>query len=144
MDAGAGEVRGLRLAAAAGAVALVAAQVASACGEALRGTTGRAESVRYEIVFVPVPAPIAASQLFALDIAVCPRGGAAPPTALSVDAVMRDHRHGMNYRPVVTARGAGSFRAEGMMFHMPGRWDLLFDLATGSGAERLTATIRLE
>ncbi len=134
----------VRAAAVAGVLALVSAPGAWACGEALRGTTSRIDNARYEIVFAPVPAPIIAGKLFALDIAVCPRDGAAPPDALLIDAVMPDHRHGMNYRPVVVARGAGSFRADGLMFHMPGRWDILFDLVTSAGTERLVATTHLE
>ena len=134
----------VRAATVAGALALVAAPTAWACGEALRGTTSRVDNARYEIVFAAVPAPIKAGKLFALDIAVCPRGGAGAPDALAVDAVMPEHRHGMNYRPVVVARGAGLYRADGLMFHMPGRWDLLFDLVTSTGTERLTATTHLE
>ena len=33
----------------------------------------------------------------------------------------------MNYRPSVTPQGAGRYRAEGLMFHMPGRWELVFE-----------------
>ena len=41
----------------------------------------------------------------------------------------------MNYRPVVTARPVGaSYRADGLMFHMPGRWDLTFDVVAGAAA----------
>jgi hypothetical protein len=137
-------VSAVRAAGVAGVLALVAVTGASACGEALRGTTSRIDNARYRIVFAPVPAPITAGKFFALDIAVCPRDGAGPPDALLVDAVMPDHRHGMNYRPVVVASGAGSYRADGLMFHMPGRWDLLFDLVTSTGTERLTATTHLE
>jgi hypothetical protein len=50
----------------------------------------------------------------------------------------------LNYRPTVAARGPGTYRAEGLLFHMPGRWDLLFDVDTGAGAERLAATLRLQ
>jgi hypothetical protein len=144
MDRRAGPVSAVRAGAVAGALALVAAPGAWACGEALRGTPQRIENARYEIAFVAVPAPIEAGKHFSLDIAVCPRAGAQPPSALSVDAVMPEHRHGMNYRPVVVARGAGAYRADGLMFHMPGRWDVVFDLVTRTGTERLVATRHLE
>jgi hypothetical protein len=137
-------VSALRAAVAAGALALVAAQGARACGEMLRGTTDRVENAHYEIVFVAVPSPIEPGKHFALDIAVCPRGGALPPGTLRVDAVMPEHRHGMNYRPVVVARGGGRYRADGLMFHMPGRWDLRFDLVTSAGTERLAAARHVE
>ena len=128
----------------AGLLALGACAGARACGEALRTPTDRVANARYEIVFAAMPAPIAVGKHFALDIAVCPREGAPAPTALRVDAVMPEHRHGMNYRPEVIARGAGAYRADGLMFHMPGRWDIVFDLVTGDGTERLTATRVLE
>ena len=44
------------VAVAVGTLLLVAADGSRACGEALRGTTGRAENARYEIVFAAVPA----------------------------------------------------------------------------------------
>lgn len=50
----------------------------------------------------------------------------------------------MNYRPVVALRPSGVYRADGLMFHMPGRWDLTFDVVTPSGTERLTGTMLIE
>ena len=148
MDARAGEVSavgaGVGTAAIAGVLMLAASADARACGEALPPPTDRIANARYEIVFAARPDPIATGKHFSLDIAVCPRDGAPAPTALRVDAVMPEHRHGMNYRPEVTARDAGIYRANGLMFHMPGRWDILFDLVTGSGTERLSATKRIE
>jgi hypothetical protein len=137
-------VRAARAAAFAGALTLVAASGAWGCGEALPTAMGRTANARYEIVFAAVPAPVAAGRLFGLDIAVCPRGEAALPASLRIDAMMPEHRHGMNYRPVVVARGPGAYRADGLMFHMPGRWDVVFDLVTDTGTERLTATTHLE
>jgi hypothetical protein len=148
MDARARQVRAagaaIGTAAIAGVLALSASSGARACGEALRGATQRVESARYEIVFAATSEPIAPGKHFALDIAVCPRAGAESPSALAVDAVMPEHRHGMNYRPVVVARGDGSYRADGLMFHMPGRWDVLFDVVTRTGTERLVATRQVE
>jgi len=135
---------GIVTAAIAGVPALAAAASAWACGEALRPPVDRIASARYEIAFAARPHPIAVGKHFSLDIAVCPRDGAPPPAALRVDAVMPEHRHGMNYRPDVVAHGAGVYRADGLMFHMPGRWDVVFDLVTGSGTERLTATKDLD
>lgn len=124
-------------------VALAAAAEAAACGEGLSAVAGRATGAHYDVAFATQPAPIATGAHFALEVAVCPRAGAAPPRALAVDAVMPEHRHGMNYRPTVTAVGPGRYRVEGLLFHMPGRWDLLFDVDGGSGTERVVATLRL-
>ena len=81
---------------------------------------------------------------FALDFAVCPRGSAEVPRAVRVDATMPEHRHGMNYRPVVTAKSAAMYRAEGLLFHMPGRWDLTFDIDARAAPSVLPACCKLE
>jgi hypothetical protein len=123
---------------------IFAAGTAAACGEQLSGATRRVENGNYEIVFSSAPGPIETGKHFSLDFAVCPRAGAGPPDAVRVDAVMPEHRHGMNYRPVVVARGPGLYRADGLMFHMPGRWEIRFDVVTAAGTDRLVATTQLE
>jgi hypothetical protein len=90
------------------------------------------------------PGPVVAGEPFAVEAVVCPRGGAPPPTGLRVDADMPEHRHGMNYRAAVTRRAAGGFRAEGLLFHMAGRWRLLFDVEGPGGAERAAAEVTVE
>jgi hypothetical protein len=57
---------------------------------------------------------------------------------------MPEHRHGMNYRPTLASRGDGRYLAEGLLFHMPGRWRLLFDLERDGRRVRLTADVPLE
>ena len=127
-----------------GACLLLCAGAAGACGEELRGATRTIEGKSYVVVFKTVPDPIAVGSHFALDFAVCPRAKAEAPRAVRVDANMPEHRHGMNYRPVVTTRPSGAYRADGLMFHMPGRWDLTFDVDASGGTERLTGTMQLE
>jgi hypothetical protein len=118
--------------------------IAGACGEALVGPTRTIEGASYTVVFKTVPDPVGVGAHFALDFAVCPRGAADVPSAVRVDATMPEHRHGMNYRPVVTAKSAALYRAEGLMFHMPGRWDLTFDIDAPGRVERLTSVLKLE
>jgi hypothetical protein len=125
-----------------------AAGAATGCGDSL-GETRRIEGANYTVAYRTAPDPIRVGAHFALDFAVCPRaeGAAAAPRSVRVDATMPEHRHGMNYRPVVTARPGGAFalyRAEGLMFHMPGRWDLTFDVETDGRTERLTGVLLLE
>ncbi len=84
-------------------------------------------------------APVAVGRHFAIDVQVCPPGA----TLARVDAVMPEHQHGMNYRPSLKAVGEGRWRAEGLMFHMPGRWELRFDVDQGSQRRRLVQSIVL-
>ena len=85
-------------------------------------------------------APVVVGRMFTIELQLCP----AAATLLRVDATMPEHGHGMNYRPSVTALGGGRWRAEGLMFHMPGRWDLTFDIVTGNTTQRLASTLRVE
>ena len=63
---------------------------------------------------------------------------------LSVDAAMPAHRHGMNTLPAVTARGDGSFQVDGMLLHMPGDWELYFDVTRRGVTERAQVAVTLE
>jgi hypothetical protein len=87
-------------------------------------------------------APISVGRHFAIEVQLCP----ASAVLTRVDAHMPDHQHGMNYRPSVKRVGdenSGRWRAEGLLFHMPGRWELRLDVALAGGAERLTDTLML-
>jgi hypothetical protein len=84
-------------------------------------------------------APLKVSEHFAVDFAVCPA-----PESVRVDAWMPEHRHGMNYRPDVRAQGGGRYRAEGLMLHMAGRWELVFEVRSAGKTERLAQSLRLE
>lgn len=115
----------------AGGLVLMAAISASAapggCGAHVAGAARQvAEQDGLTVVFAPRPWPVPVGRHFALDIAVCAAPGTAAPVSLRVDADMPAHRHGMNYKPTVQALGDGRFVAEGLMFHMPGRWRFLF------------------
>ncbi len=117
---------------------------AQACGEGLPGAIHALESSRYAIAFVTLPDPVPVGRHFVVDFAVCPRGDAKPPQSVRVDASMPAHRHGMNYRPSVTSPRPGAYRGEGLLFHMPGRWDLTFDLVSAGATERLTGTLHIQ
>jgi hypothetical protein len=103
---------------------------AAACEPPIQGA--RLESPRYALAY-RLPA-VAVSRHFTMEVGACAKSG-APPQSLKVDAQMPEHRHGMNYRPEVTRVAPGHWRVEGLMFHMPGRWQLAFEL----DGERLAA-----
>lgn len=131
-------------------VLLSAATAASACTPALPGGNAAAvrhiDSTQYSLAFRTSPEKIAVGQHFAVEFALCAKPGAAVPHIVRVDAHMPEHRHGMNYRTTVTGNG-GKYRAEGLMFHMPGRWEYIFEVrggGTGSAPERLTTSVVLQ
>jgi cytochrome c peroxidase len=127
---------GLRLAAA--AAGLVFAGAGSACEPGIEGT--RLESPRFVLAFKPDA--ISVAQHFALDIAVCAKS-AARAEQIKVDAHMPEHRHGMNYAPAVKQTSPGRWRAEGLMFHMPGKWEFVFELRAGGKTDRLASAFQL-
>ena len=56
---------------------------------------------------------------------------------------MPEHRHGMNYAPSVTRLGPQRWRAEGLMFHMPGKWEFIFELRAGNTSDVLRSSFSL-
>lgn len=96
------------------------------------------ESQRYRLAFRTAPPKIAVGQTFAVEVALCAKGSAQKVEELRVDAHMPAHRHGMNYKASVKSLAeTGHYRAEGLMFHMPGRWEFLFDVRDAQGIDRL-------
>ena len=98
----------------------------------------------FRLLFAPRPTRIRVGEHFGLDITLCARHGGTGLPTLKLDADMPAHRHGMNYRPTLQTRSDGHVRAQGLMFHMPGRWRFMFDLADERGAARLTHEVEIE
>ena len=125
----------------------------AACGDALPAQ-GRltADAGGLRLLAVPRPWPVPVGQQVALDIVLCLAPSAAPgaatasvlPQDLQLDADMPAHRHGMNYRPTVRALGDGRFVADGLLFHMPGRWRLLFAVGDARQPLRLATEFTVE
>lgn len=122
---------------------MLAAGVADACDvPAGFAPRGRVESAGVVIVFRTLPPAIELGRHFAVEALVC--GTGAAPVLARVDAQMPEHRHGMNYRASVTAKGGGRYVAEGLLFHMPGRWELSFDVDDGGRRTRLATDLIIE
>src|SRR5262249_30288616 len=100
------------------------------------------ETPRYVVAFRPQPTP-AVGKLFTLDLALCAKSGGMPQH-VQVDAWMPAHRHGMNYAPSVQALPDGRYRAEGLLLHMPGRWEFQFKLSADGRTDRLAAPFDLD
>ena len=85
------------------------------------------------------PALLRVGQPFAVQVTLCP----AQAQLLHVDAHMPEHRHGMNYRPTLQPLGAGRWRAVGLLWHMPGRWELVLEISLAEQRQRLAQTVVL-
>ena len=125
--------------AAACALALAAGD-ARAC-ERPQGWTGARHIAgkTWSVWWRSAPAAIPVGAHFSIRFRLC----GPPVRRVRVRGWMPVHRHGMNYRPGVTLSGR-SGAAEGLLFHMPGRWQLILDIAGDAGREKLTAETVLE
>lgn len=83
--------------------------------------------------------PIAVGRHFTIHVRLCP----VDAVLARVDATMPAHRHGMNYRPSIKPMGDGRWHVEGLMFHMPGDWELRLDVQAGGRTETLRQNIAL-
>ncbi len=112
--------------------------------------TGPAHEVRtllgtYLVHYTSQPQQIPLNEPFTLDVQVV-RADGKPLTGerLSVDGRMPEHRHGMTTQPIVQVLSGGHFKVEGMLFHMPGRWELYFDISSEGRTERARVVVALE
>jgi hypothetical protein len=119
-------------------LSLAATAAHAACGA---GGATQLDREGYTIGWRASPRPLKTGRPFAIDFVVCPKGGAAQPDSVIVDATMPEHGHGMNYRASVTPKGPGRWRAEGLLLHMSGSWELSFDLRHGERSTRLAQRI---
>ena len=103
----------------------------------------RLEAQGVVLIFQTVPAVIALGRHFSIDAVVCGDGG-PPPRLTGVDARMPEHRHGMNYRPTVSPRDGGRYVADGLLFHMPGRWEVSFEIERDGRRTRLATDVVME
>jgi hypothetical protein len=125
------------------AAALLAGTAPAFACESPGAAYARLESRSFILWMATQPASVPIGAEFAVDAVLCAKGQ-AKAEAIGFDAWMPAHRHGMNSRPSVESLGGGRWRAEGFLFHMPGRWQFTFDVDTAAGRERLTRDIVLE
>lgn len=101
----------------------------------------RAESVAYAVTYRLTPEKPGVSRHFSVEIAICAKSGSPAAEGLKLDARMPAHGHGMNYAAKIRALGDGRFQADGLMFHMQGRWEFVFDIAAGKSSGRVTHAV---
>jgi hypothetical protein len=127
------------------AAAATCVHAAGDCGAALKTKQAwLAEGDGVQVAFVARPMPVPLGRHFTIDFAICDGGVARSASGVSVDADMPAHRHGMNYRASVSQLGDGTYRAQGLMFHMPGTWRVIFDLGLDGRAVRVTRAIEVQ
>lgn len=99
---------------------------------------------RYKVELETKPAAIEVNQPFDVTLTVTPKSGAAKDVAVVVDARMPAHFHGMNRVAKVSNTGGNTWKAEGLVFHMPGHWELYVDITEGGTTERAQMDVNLK
>jgi hypothetical protein len=128
------------------ALAILLAGCGKSGGDAAATGKGKFESNdgRYTVELSTSPSPIAVNEPFDVSVTVTPKSKTAADLEVLVDARMPAHFHGMNRVPKVT-RGAGNaWKAEGLLFHMPGHWELYVDITRGGATERAQMDVNLK
>jgi hypothetical protein len=92
------------------------------------------------------PNPLPHNELFELLVDVQPQRELDDPNPLwlNVNATMPGHGHGMNTHGKIEALDSGHFVVRGMLFHMDGEWQLVFDVAKGAVREQAKTLLTLE
>jgi hypothetical protein len=92
----------------------------------------------YIVRIQTIPDPPVLNEMFGLRVTVFDAQNPAQPrtdATIEVDAVMPEHGHGMNTR----ARGSwqgDAFVADGLLFHMPGSWQIWVDITEEGRSDR--------
>jgi len=133
---------GRRHRAASSVIPLSVVLVLSALGTARAGSDGTGQPTSWGSFYVSyesTPEPIPFNEVFNLIVTVRDGTDRSKPIgdcSIDVIATMPAHHHGMNLRPRVTSLGDGRFRVDGMLLHMPGRWQIQIDVNRHTVTER--------
>jgi hypothetical protein len=93
-------------------------------------------SDRFLLALRPDPMRLEVGQAFALIMNVCTKDG-EPAELLGVEAALAEHPRGVG--PVtLQAGGKGRYRVEGLLFPLPGTWEVAFEVRARGETQRLT------
>ena len=104
----------------------------------------KVESARYVLSYRTKPQRVRIGEHFSIDLLVCPKSGQPAPDGVRVDGFMPDHNHGMNYKSAVKPGVGGRYEVTGLMFHMPGKWDFIFEVRGEGKTDRMTHSVTLQ
>lgn len=98
---------------------------------------------RYLVCWRPLTGQVPRNEDFTLEVWVLRDGAPVRDALLAVNAWMPDHGHGMLRRPTAEAQPDGSFRILGMLLHMRGHWQLMFEVAEQGLSETAECALEL-
>lgn len=103
------------------------------------------DNKHYRVIYQPIPDPIPLNQHFRLRLTVQDvKGQTIENAKIYIDADMPGHNHGMNVKPQIKDLGKGIFEVRGMLFHMPGYWEIYVLVAHVGKKEKATFGVTLK
>ena len=99
---------------------------------------------KYEAFFSPAVWPVPLNEVFTINVTVVDEDGDPIETPFAVDADMPAHNHGMNTKPEIFWHEPGRARVDGMLFHMPGEWEVYAHVEEEGGIETITWKVNVE
>lgn len=113
------------------------------CAEASTAEPRTAETKNFLVSMETTPAHIPVNEHFTFAFTVRAKSGEKIPGQIAIGADMPAHGHGMNTEPRLTELGNGRWLVEGMLFHMPGAWEIYVYIGRKERMERAVFPVGL-
>ena len=101
----------------------------------------------FHVKYTLDPSDITVSEPFDMTFTISAADAMDTPltdASATADANMPAHEHGMNVEPTATNNGDGTTTVSGMVFHMPGHWEVTVDVTQGDTTEQALFDVVLE
>jgi hypothetical protein len=100
----------------------------------------------FRVTYTSLVEPVPVNQLHTWTIHVETPGGTPIEQAeIVVGGGMPQHAHGLPTKPQVTQDlGGGDYTVEGLRFHMPGWWEVTFQITAGGQSDSVTFNLVLQ
>lgn len=88
--------------------------------------------------------PLAINRIHSWQIRLLDANGNPMQAQMNISGGMPEHDHGMPTAPQITALlNNGNYLLEGMRFHMPGHWQLLFEISVDAALQTAVIDFQL-
>ena len=98
----------------------------------------------FEVTYTTTPNPLPLNDYFDMAVTLTEAEVSTDELVLGVDAKMPEHNHGMNVLPEFEMGGRGKLAVKGMLFHMPGHWEITVQVTRGETSDSVIFNVYLE
>lgn len=107
-------------------------------------TTRWGDKHLFQVSYASIPSPVPLLSVHAWTLTVVDaKARPVDAATISVVGAMPAHDHGLPTRPEVKALGGGHYLVEGMKFHMPGAWVVVFTVKAGDATDSVRFALDL-